>query len=72
MENAILHDFEMSFKYALFIFYFIGTLKTSIRRQSMKSKANERPINVEVLARCRDRHKYFKYDRLIFLNLFIN
>ena len=26
MENAILHDFEMSFKWALFIFYFIGTL----------------------------------------------
>ena len=27
MENAILHDFEMSFKQALFIFYFIGTFK---------------------------------------------
>ena len=31
MENVILHDFEMSFKQAFVIFYFIGTLKLGIR-----------------------------------------
>ena len=29
MENAILHDFEMTFKWALFIFYFIGNLSSA-------------------------------------------
>ena len=30
MENVALHDFEVSFKWALVIFYFIGTLNSRI------------------------------------------